>query len=120
MTQAIVKKLGNPAWRKGGPSPNPGGRPAIIGELRDLARAHTAEALSTLVEVMGDKSAPSAARVTAARELLDRGFGRPAQEVALQADIAVEVDERPADPVEVGRRLAFLMEMARHAGAETG
>ena len=29
---------------------NPGGRPKIVAEVRDLARAHTAEAVDTLVQ----------------------------------------------------------------------
>lgn len=112
MLQAIPKKPGNPAWQRGGPSPNPGGRPAIIGELRDLAREHTAEALATLVEVMKDGAAPHAARTAAATAILDRAFGRPAQEVALQADVSVEVEERPVDPIDMARRVAFSMALA--------
>ena len=42
------------------------GGPKIVGELRDLARVHTEEAVETLVEVMRDKSAAPQARATAA------------------------------------------------------
>ncbi len=111
------KQSGNPAWIKGGPSPNPGGRPAIIGELRDLAREHTVEAVETLVSVIRDPAAPHAARVTAAREILDRGFGRPSQEVAVQAELngAVAVEARPLDPVEAARAVAFALALAQHS-----
>lgn len=71
-----------------GQSGNPGGRPAVVRELRDLARAHTAEALQTLVEVMSDPGTSPAARVAAACALLDRGFGKPAQSLTLEADEA--------------------------------
>jgi hypothetical protein len=62
-----------------GQSGNPGGRPRVVGELRDLARRHVVVALDTLIEVMEDRSASPSARVAAANSVLDRGFGRPAQ-----------------------------------------
>jgi Family of unknown function (DUF5681) len=64
-----------------GQSGNPGGRPKVIGEVRDLAQAHTAEAIDTLVAIMADEKAPPAARVAASNSILDRGYGRPAQTV---------------------------------------
>jgi hypothetical protein len=62
---------------KPGVSGNPGGRPKVVGELRALAREHTAAALEALVEIVGSKKAPPAARVAAANSILDRGYGRP-------------------------------------------
>lgn len=111
-----IKKRGNPAW-KPGVSGNPGGRPAVIGELRDLARAHTVEAVEALVNVLRDPSAPHAAKVSAAVHLLDRGFGRPAQEVALQAavDAHVTVDEPELSPVELARRVSFALALAANS-----
>lgn len=47
-------------------------------ELKELARDYTADALTTLEQVMkGSES--DAARVAAAKEFLDRGYGRAAQ-----------------------------------------
>jgi len=72
-----------------GQSGNPGGRPKAVLEdgrtLADLAREHTVEAVETLVEVMGDKQAPAAARVGAAGAILDRGWGKPKQDIGLDA-----------------------------------
>ena len=48
--------------------------------IREAAQQYTDEALKTLVEVMGDETAPHAARVAAANSLLDRGHGKPRQE----------------------------------------
>jgi hypothetical protein len=59
-----------------GVSGNPGGRPKEVREVKALAREHTSEALDTLAQIMRDHKAPQAARVSAARELLDRGHGR--------------------------------------------
>lgn len=50
--------------------------------LRELAREHTVEAIETLIAIAQDKSAPAAARVSAASAVLDRGYGRPAQTLA--------------------------------------
>ena len=49
--------------------------------IREAAQQYTDEALKTLVEVMGDETAPPAARVAAANSLLDRGHGKPRQEL---------------------------------------
>lgn len=45
-------------------------------EIRSLARAHTPKAINTLVGIMNEKKAPSAARVAAANSILDRGWGK--------------------------------------------
>ena len=68
---------------KPGQSGNPGGRPKIIAEVRDLAREQTENAVNVLTGIMNDEEAPHAARVTAANSLLDRGWGKPAQSVAV-------------------------------------
>lgn len=67
---------------KPGQSGNPNGRPAIVRELRDLAREKTSVAMETLIEVCSDKGAPPAARVAAAAHILDRGYGKPTQHVS--------------------------------------
>lgn len=93
--QSKAKPKGNPAWVKGGPSPNPAGRPAVLADLREAARAFSQEALDTLAGVMRDPEAPPAARVTAARELLDRGFGKALQTV--DVDVKVDMAKAHAD-----------------------
>lgn len=62
-----------------GQSGNPSGRPKVIQALRDLARAHTGEALDTLVSIMLEAAQPPSARVAAAKEILDRGYGKAPQ-----------------------------------------
>ena len=64
-----------------GKSGNPGGRPRIPAEVKDLARSHTEAAIRTLADVCADTAAAPAARVSAATALLDRAWGKPTQPV---------------------------------------
>lgn len=68
-----------------GQSGNPGGRPKIVladgRTIQDIAREHTEEAVAALVSVMTDVDSPPAAIVSAASAILDRGWGRPKQDV---------------------------------------
>src|SRR4029453_17593723 len=68
-------------FRKG-VSGNPGGRPKVLGDVQELARQKSPEAINTLVGIMNNEKAPPAARVAAAKALLDRGYGKPTQLVA--------------------------------------
>jgi hypothetical protein len=66
---------------KKGQSGNPGGRPKIFTEVKQAAREHTEAAIETLVGVVNNEEAPTAARVAAANAILDRGWGKPGQYV---------------------------------------
>ena len=54
----------------------------MIAEVKELARAHTAAAIETLVAIMDNPKAAPAARVSAANALLDRGYGKPPQHIS--------------------------------------
>jgi hypothetical protein len=67
-------------WTKGGPSPNPKGRPKqpkTVKELRELARQHTVQMVEVLARVANNPKSPPAARQAAASSLLDRAWGKP-------------------------------------------
>ena len=53
-------------------------------EIRSLARAHTEEAVRTLVGIMNQTEAAPAARVAAANSLLDRGWGKAVQHTEVE------------------------------------
>jgi hypothetical protein len=91
-------------WVKGMVSPNPSGRPAVVGELRDLARRHTNDALNALIDVCNNKAFPPAARVTAACALLDRGYGRPMQSVENKVEIQSMADTAAQVLMELSRK----------------
>ena len=65
-----------------GQSGNPGGRPKGYAEFTAAAREEGPASLAALVQIR-DTSTVDAVRVSACREILDRGFGRPAQAVQL-------------------------------------
>lgn len=53
--------------------------------LSERAKAYADEALATLAEVMRNKEAPPAARVSASESILNRGYGKPTQSVEVGA-----------------------------------
>ena len=55
-------RSGNGRFAKGS-SGNPGGRPREVGDVRELARKRTAEAVAVLGDVMSDPNSPPAARL---------------------------------------------------------
>jgi len=65
-------------------APSPPATPAIQPDdppsSRRIARAHTADAIATLVAICRNGASESA-RVAAANALLDRGYGRPSQAI---------------------------------------
>lgn len=56
-----------------------------------LAREHTETAIKTVAEIMRDPLAENRDRLAAARDILDRGHGKP-----LQATIALPANRRQA------------------------
>jgi hypothetical protein len=66
-----------------GQSGNPGGRPRVILAVRDQAQQHGEEAISVLASIMRDCEAPPSARISAASEILNRGYGRPVDQKAM-------------------------------------
>jgi thioredoxin reductase len=70
----------NMAFKKG-QSGNPGGRPKVVAEVKELARKPTGKAIETLVSIMTNPKAAPAARVSAANALLDRGYGKPPRHI---------------------------------------
>jgi hypothetical protein len=80
-TSDHVARRGNRGRWLSGSSPNPGGRPKIIEEIKTLAREYTETAIDTLVHI-AENGKQESARVAAASALLDRGWGKPMQPVS--------------------------------------
>ena len=75
---------------KPGRSGNPGGRPKGYAEIIAAARSHGEAALKVLVAAL--KAKDPRLRVIAAQTLLDRGYGKPAQTVAVVKSPLDDVD----------------------------
>jgi Family of unknown function (DUF5681) len=80
--QMRSRKAPSSAWKRG-QSGNPGGRPKVVAEIRELARQHGHEAIQRLVALM--HSSNEGVAVRAAEALLDRGYGRPLQGLELNS-----------------------------------
>ena len=80
-----------------GVSGNPGGRPRELGEIKELARAHTSAAIEALQSIAVDQTAPASARVAASEALLNRAWGRPSLAISAEGE---------AEPVELVVRWA--------------
>ena len=61
-----------------------------MADVKAAAREHTQDALDTLKAVMSDAKAPSAARVSAATAMLDRGWGRAKETVDANVGVSLE------------------------------
>jgi hypothetical protein len=66
-----------------------------VEEMRDLFRVHTAAAVKVIVDIMtsGSGAKGEAVRLAAAKEILNRGWGRPAGHKDKEKD--APVDPRP-------------------------
>ena len=83
-------------------------------EIRSLARAHTAAAIRVLAKIMNQPKTSPAARVSAAVALLDRGWGKPRQMVAIDPEsgpLPVEPTLKWSDR-DLARRLALILSSA--------
>jgi len=96
---------------KKGRSGNPGGRPKVAEEIRDLARAACPKAIETLIAQLDHPDPRIAAN--AAEKLLDRGIGKPTQ--------AHEISGRDGSPRELEEQRninvkAWMDQTARELG----
>ena len=83
-----------------GQSGNPGGRPKsnkLPADVREACRLMANEAVQILSEIMQSKKSSPMARIAAARELLDRGFGKAPQAIAIGTKGAIDLSGMTTD-----------------------
>jgi hypothetical protein len=95
-------------WVKG-QSGNPGGKHKDTHLMRAAARLHWEDSIRVTAEILNDKKVQAAVRLAAANSLLDRGFGKPTQEI--------EVARRPLEDM-TDDELAYGAELIRRALSE--
>ena len=92
-----------------GKSGNPGGRPKVVHEVRELAQQHTTAAIERLVRAMNGNDDRIA--IAAATALLDRAVGKPTQATELTGPEGQPIAPEMSD-IELARRIAFILDAA--------
>jgi hypothetical protein len=87
-----------------GVSGNPGGRPKLPAEMREIFQAKAPEAFEVLCKHL--HGSDPRVSVAAATQILDRAYGRPIQSI----DANVNADASPVRYVEVPRKAASAEE----------
>jgi hypothetical protein len=97
----MPKHATSTSWTKG-QSGNPRGRLPVIPEIAEIAKQHGPACIAGLAAMAGFVPGQPAAvaepvRLGAMRELLDRGYGKPAQVITGDTNAPLIVDFRWAD-----------------------
>ena len=71
---------------KKGVSGNPNGRKPIPQEFKELAESYSIPALKKAIEIMNDIDAKNTDRLKAIEIILDRGIGKPLQQMDLTSN----------------------------------
>lgn len=89
-------------------------------DLITKARVLSHDALNVLVDVAMDPQAPHASRVTAANSIIDRGYGRPKQDVDVggKDGLPIQFEDVTARDL-IASRLALIAARANPVG-DTG
>lgn len=62
-------------------------KPGTKSEVKELAQSYTVEVMNQLLDITRDPDANTSARVAAGNILLDRGWGKPQQEIEHKVDM---------------------------------
>ena len=90
---------------------NPGGRPKVPQTVKALAREFTDVSIRRLASIVQSEDSSPAAQVQAATALLDRGWGKPLQQLEVgEAGAFTDMDDATLDRYiqETAARLAML------------
>ncbi len=87
-------------------------------EVMKLAGQYTGDAIRVLSEILKNEESPEAARIAAAKELLDRGHGKPSQHVLNET-----IEPSPIDNIDfealTDDQLAAITELPTKRGTDT-
>jgi IS5 family transposase len=116
MTSQSTHQLAHNGGRFQPGDPRAGRKPGVpnkaTSEIKAAAQKYGHEALKTLVELMRVSADPKV-KVLAAREILDRAYGKPAQMIQGDPEKPLNVNTRAVD--EFTQRIGQLAERAKSA-----
>ena len=70
-----------------GQSGNPGGRPKVLEEVRELGKAASPKIMRAFIKLALDEKTPAAQRIAAGNAVLDRTMGKPEQQHRVSGQI---------------------------------
>jgi hypothetical protein len=88
-------------------------------DIAEFARKHAALSIRTLAGVMRDDAAPPGAKVSAAHEMLDRGYGKAPQAIRY-AGYALDVTQLSDEEIAIAIAIADRLAEARGAQGGVG
>lgn len=74
-----------------GKSGNPHGRPKIPTDVRTMLKEATVPATKLLIETIGNKDVQMSIRIDAAKEILNRVYGKPTQPLDADVDTTIRI-----------------------------
>lgn len=83
--------------KRDGAGRKPGSPNKIAQDVREIAQNYTDEAFQTLHTIMTDTEEPAAARISAAKEMLERAYGKSPQAINLDAKGTLIIEDGFAD-----------------------
>ena len=87
-------------------------------DLRAAAKQHAPEAFHFLLEVLRDTDANTKDRITAATQILDRGFGKPTHHTEIKVDVYDKMSDVELIKLITGKELDANEVAAARAGVD--
>jgi len=95
--------------------------PGRIGDapysLQKLAKDHTERAFNVILQIMEDEDAENSTRLEAAKQILDRGWGKPAQQIRAET-VRIDIKEIEAKLLEQREEIDVKIDEARRIECE--
>jgi len=113
----MARRPGRPPGLKKTGGRRKGVKNRITRQIKELALPYGKRAFTRLAKLL--KSDDDKIVLAASREILDRAYGRPQVFNELTGPGGTPLIETPADPLEVARRVAFLLDQGVRAKAGT-